>query len=222
VADDLRGKVDREALVDQVGDKHPSKVMRGERRRLPVDVTQPHRGGGLAEILANGAATHAPRAAALAVLEQVGHRRGVHELVFVAFDGQRDSAAAIGEAGDDAGEHGGEFGAGRQDAFLVALAGRDLQQRQNFAVGFAELPDAEVGELEQLLDADTGMPQGFDGRPRPEPLDLLPGRVDPFGLLRCSEADGVRAGSTSQGHAGVVLVVQGERLADLGGPGAFE
>jgi len=49
-------------------------------------IAKPHGVGGRAEVVADGAAVQGPGAAAFAVLEQVGHRRGVHELVLVAFD----------------------------------------------------------------------------------------------------------------------------------------
>jgi len=97
-----------------------------------------------------------------------------------------------------------------------------LQQRQDLAVGFAELADAQVGQLEHFLDADTGVPQRLDGRPGPEPLDLLPDGVDPLGFTGGGQADGAGIGAEREGQSGVVLVVQGECFAGLRGSGAVE
>jgi hypothetical protein len=70
-----------------------------------------------------------------------------------------------------------------------ALERGDDQQRDHFAVGPLVLPDAQLGQLQQLLDPYAGVPKSLDDRPLPERSVFGEGDVD--GLPGClvDEAD---------------------------------
>ena len=79
----------------------------------------------------------------------------------------------MAQAADDGGQHAGQFGADQQQPFLIGLGGQDLQQRDEFVgVGQPVGDQGEVGDLQQFLEADPGVAQGFDDRPRPERVVL--------------------------------------------------
>jgi hypothetical protein len=67
-----------------------------------------------------------------------------------------------------------------------------------------------VGQLQHFLDADSGMPQHFHRRPRPERRRFLMGEVPPFGR---GQVDGVDA-------AGLTLAAALQFLTPGGKPAA--
>ena len=72
---------------------------------------------------------------------------------------------------DDRGQDVGEFGADDQQTFGVGLGRRDLQQRDEFTVGRQGVLDqAVVAEFGQLLDANSGVTQGFHRGVVPRPV----------------------------------------------------
>ena len=89
-------------------------------------------------------------------------------LVRVVAGGQRDGAASRVCRRMIAGDDVEQFGGHRDDPFAVGLGRGDHQQGDDLAVGALVLADAELGELKQLLDAETGVPQDLDDRPVPE------------------------------------------------------
>jgi hypothetical protein len=91
--------------------------------------------------------------------------------------------------------HGGEdveeVGRNRDDAFAVGLGRGDHEQRDDLAVGTLILADAELGELQELLDTDAGVTQRLDDGPLPERrllracnVDDLAGRLNPDAKAR--------------------------------------
>ena len=97
------------------------------------------------------------------VLEQHGHGRGELAFVDVVGDDERDSAGAVPDAGDDGGEHVGEFGRDDQEPFDIALGRGDVQQRDQLPGGGEPVLDqAVVRELCEFLEPDP-----FSTRPQP-------------------------------------------------------
>ena len=72
-----------------------------------------------------------------AALEQQRHRRVPDAFVVVVGRDAGDGAVLVADPGDDRGEHVGEFGADDQEPFGVGLGRCDLQQRDEFAGGWA-------------------------------------------------------------------------------------
>jgi hypothetical protein len=85
----------------------------------------------------------------------------------------------------------GEVGGHRDDAFAVRLGRGDHEKRDDVSVGALVLTDAELGQLEQFLDADPGVAQRLDDGPLPERrllrgdhVDDLAGRLGPDAKAR--------------------------------------
>ncbi|MGY4766361.1 hypothetical protein ACXC9Q_05495 [Kribbella sp. CWNU-51] len=66
---------------------------------------------------------------------------------------ERDSAVLAAVAFDDLGDGMEQLGRHGHDAFAIGLGRRDDQQGDDFAVGALVVADAQVGQLQELLDA---------------------------------------------------------------------
>jgi len=118
------------------------------------------------------------------------------------------------DASDDPGQDRDEVRIGGDDSLGVGLGRADLQQRHEFAGGGQVLAQAQVGQLEQLLDAGPGASQDLDGCPGPEGVVLQAFRVEPlFRLIQ--RGDEERGGApVAAGPTGpaVAQAVDGELL----------
>ncbi|WP_225993415.1 hypothetical protein [Actinomadura rudentiformis] len=130
-------------------------------------------------------------------------------------------------ASDGSGDDVEQLGAHRDDALAVGLGGGDDQQRDDLSVGTLVLPDAEVGQLAELFDADPRMPQSFNAGPVPE-RDLFLGLgVENLAGGRVADADGrwlvAAAFAVVVGDDPLVGdPIQDEGLALLGVTGPFQ
>lgn len=96
----------------------------------------------------------------------------------VSADRWNDAVVLFADAGDDRGQGVGEFRADQQQPFLRVLGRHDLQQGDDLAgIGQAILHQREVGDFEEFFEADAGVAQRFDYRPRPERVVLVLGDV---------------------------------------------
>jgi hypothetical protein len=112
--------------------------------------------------------------------EQVRQRLPVGLLVGVVAHRERDVRGTVLSAALDGEQHGDQLGAHGDEAFGVGLGRDDVQQRdQRVGRGRGVVAQRELGELEQLLDPDTGVAQGLDDRPGPERVLLQHGDVRP-------------------------------------------
>lgn len=88
--------------------------------------------------------------------------------------------------------HGGEdleeVSRHRDDAFAIRLGRGDHEQGDDLPVRSLVLADAELGELQQLLDADAGVAQGLDDGPLPERRLLGANHVDDLAGRLSSDA----------------------------------
>ena len=233
---------------DEVGGEQPAEVVRGEPDRFP-GVGEPGPVGDPGEQgpdVARGQHFLAgPRPAG----EQVRQRFAVGLLVRVIPHRQRHlpgpaGATAGDTAGDTAGlgaalhrqQRGDQVGAHRDEAFGVGLGRDDVQQRhQRVRARRGVVPQRQLGELEQLLDPDAGVPQRLDDRPGPEPVVFEAGDVDPAVLGRHRPRPGVAVHDLGPELGGAQVVVAAgvpaagepdtvddELLAVAGGAGGVE
>src|SRR5205823_6196134 len=91
---------------------------------------------------------------------------------------QRDRAASSRVSTNDRGEDVEQVGGHRDDAFAVSFRWGDDEKGDDLPVGSLVLTDAELGQLQQLLDADSGVPEGLDDGPFPERVLLRPQQID--------------------------------------------
>jgi hypothetical protein len=122
------------------------------------------------------------------VLEQYWGRWHPYPFVAVASFHQWDCSVGPADAADDRAEDIGEFETNQQQPLGVGLRPRALQQRhQSAGAGQAVLNEAVMGEFKQFLDADSGVPQHLDDRPKSKNACSRPDSAVPARRCRTCE-----------------------------------
>lgn len=170
--------VDGQPAVDELSGEDPPEVVGGEGQPCELGPgLRQGKAGALQHALDGVGGQHRPRCAELP-LEQERHRLAPDPLVLVVTRQERDRGLRAQVAADDRGDDGEQLSRHGDDAFAVGLGRRDHQQRGDFAVRAPVLPDAEMSQLRQFLDAAAGVPEGFHDRPFPERPVLFGGDVE--------------------------------------------
>jgi hypothetical protein len=99
-------------------------------------------------------------------------------MVVVALD-ERNDAAMLGVPPDYGGDDSEQFRRHRNNALAVSLGRRDHQQGDDLSVRALILPDAQVGQLKQFLDANARVAKDFHCGEFPEGGVLGSGDVEP-------------------------------------------
>ena len=189
MAEEGGADVDRQAAVDKLSGEEPTEVVRGEPtvgelrvvgRDLRVEASQHLGGGSLCHYLV--ALPDAP-------LEQERLRVTGDPLDAVVAGRERDRRPTGGQAAEDAGQDVEQLGGDGEHALAVGLRWRDDEQGDDLAVGSLILADAQLGELEELLDAHTGVAQRLDDRPLPAGGLLLGGDVDHLAVCLVTQSN---------------------------------
>lgn len=223
-----RADVDRQAAIDEFGDEDPAEVVGGELQPFEAEM---HLGEGratpLKHLLAHAGVEDRGNRAVLP-LEQERHRRTPDLVMWVVARHQRDRPTCAGMSTDDRRDHVEELGGHRDDAFPVGLRRRDDQQCDHLATGPLVLPDAQVTELAEFLDAHAGVPQRLHRRPVPERGLFVRSDVDHLAAVVVAQTwwdrrvvSAVPAVGLAQ-HARVAGAGEGERLSLARFPGELE
>jgi hypothetical protein len=223
--------VDGEPVVDQLGGQQPAEVVRGEARGAEVRVCFGQPCAPAAEHDQDGAGRDDAADGSELALEQERHRLAHPALVLVVSLDEGDGPAVGGVAADDGGDDGDDgeqLSRHRNDALAVGLGRGDHQQRDDLAIGALLLADAEVGELEELLDPDAAVPQDLHGRPFPEGQFLIDGEVEDLVCGKVADPDAGLPAVTLAPFVAcgpdtlVGTAVDGEGLVDRQRGGALE
>ncbi len=170
--------MDGQPVVDQVGGEDAPEVVGREARLRERRVPLGQVGAPPCEHLGDGVVPEHRADGVHQSLEEKGHWWAVQLLPGVVAGHQRDRAASPCVPANHRGEDVKEVGGNRDDAFAVRLGRSDHEKRDDLPVGTLVLTHAELGQLQQFLDADPGVAQRLDDGPLPEHRLLRPSHVD--------------------------------------------
>jgi hypothetical protein len=146
--------VDGQPVVDQVGGQDVPEVVGREARLRERRVPLGQVGAPPCEHLGDGVVPEHRADGVHQSLEEEGHWWAVQLLPGVVAGHQRDRAASPCVPANHRGEDVKEVGGNRDDAFAVRLGRSDHEKRDDLPVGTLVLTHAELGQLQQFLDAD--------------------------------------------------------------------
>lgn len=152
-------------------------------------------------------------------LEQERRRRAPDLVVRVVASHPGDRPIGASVSADDRRDHVEELGGHRDHSLAVGFRRRDDQQRDDLATGPLVLPDAQVAELAQLLDAHAGVPQRLHRRPVPRRGFLVSGDVDHLAAVVVARTRWNRRAVTAELAIGFAQHGAGDALAGVSANG---
>src|SRR5690606_7136113 len=158
--------------------KYSAQVVGHEVERLAAGVFYVRRLEYFPDAFADRRRRYGSRMAAVVPLEQQRSRRGPASFGEVIEGDQWNGSVLLPNSGDDRGYDIGQLRTDDEEAFLVGLGRRDVQQRDDLpCLGVSILDDAVMARFEHLLDPDAGVPKKLDCCPTPEGTMVLGTKV---------------------------------------------
>jgi hypothetical protein len=151
--------VARQAAVAQLGGEDSTEIARGELQPAETVVNLGESQAPPTDHLVDGSGAEDSRCRAVLPLDEERHGSTPLFVVWVVPADERDRTARAGVPANDRSDDVEEFGGHRNHAFTVGLRRSDHQQRADLTICPLVLPNAQMGELDELIHPHSGVPQ---------------------------------------------------------------